>query len=86
MLSVGLSLGLGCPLGPAGELRPGAVTIMRMSLSDVGWYQCYTNVDDETYSSIGYFLNVKPADHFEEENSGDEDNTNQSYKSYKKVM
>ena len=57
----------------------GAVTIMRMSLSDVGWYQCYTNVDDETYSSIGYFLNVKPADNLEEENNANEDNTNQNY-------
>ena len=64
-----------------GRLRDsnGAVTIMRMSLPDVGWYQCYTNLGGETYSSIGYFLNVKPAEKFEDENDLNEDNTNQNY-------
>ena len=57
----------------------GAVTIMQMGMSDVGWYQCYTKVDGETYSSIGYFLNVKPDDDFEEENESNEDDTNESY-------
>ena len=38
-----------------------------MSMSDVGWYQCYTDLDGETYSSIGYFLNVKPSEEFHEE-------------------
>ena len=52
-----------------GSLRQvkGAVTIMSMSLSDVGWYQCYTDLDGETYSSIGYFLNVKPSEEFHDE-------------------
>ena len=52
-----------------GSLRQvkGAVTIMSMSMSDVGWYQCYTDLDGETYSSIGYFLNVKPSDEFHDE-------------------
>ena len=40
---------------------------MSMSMSDVGWYQCYTDLDGETYSSIGYFLNVKPSDEFHDE-------------------
>ena len=57
----------------------GAVTIMKMSMSDVGWYQCYTKVGGETYSSIGYFLNVKPAENFEDENYLNEDNANQNY-------
>ena len=52
-----------------GSLRQlkGAVTIMSMSMSDVGWYQCYTDLDGETYSSIGYFLNVKPSEEFHDE-------------------
>ena len=57
----------------------GAVTIMQMGMSDVGWYQCYTKVDGETYSSIGYFLNVKPDEEFQEENESNEDDTNESY-------
>ena len=52
-----------------GSLRQlkGAVTIMSMSMSDVGWYQCYTDLEGETYSSIGYFLNVKPSEEFHDE-------------------
>ena len=53
----------------------GSVTIMQMGMSDVGWYQCYTKVDGESYSSIGYFLNVKPDDDFENKIDTDKDNT-----------
>ena len=40
---------------------------MSMSMSDVGWYQCYTDLDGETYSSIGYFLYVKPSEEFHDD-------------------
>ena len=53
----------------------GSVTIMQMGMSDVGWYQCYTKVDGESYSSIGYFLNVKPDDDFETQIDTNEDST-----------
>ena len=57
----------------------GAVTIMRMGMSDVGWYQCYTKLDGETYSSIGYFLNVKADEEFRTENDSNEDEISERY-------
>jgi hypothetical protein len=33
----------------------------RINSEDIGWYQCSINHEGETYSSIGYFLNVKPS-------------------------
>jgi hypothetical protein len=57
----------------------GAVTIMSVEMSDVGWYQCYTEVDGENYSSIGYFLNVKPSDEFPDEHLSIEDDGNEIY-------
>ncbi len=35
--------------------------ITNVGMDDVGWYQCSTVYKNETYSSIGYFLNVAPA-------------------------
>ena len=33
---------------------------MSVTPDDVGWYQCHVTVGDDTFSSIGYFLNVIP--------------------------
>ena len=32
----------------------------KVSIQDVGWYQCTSQFLGETFSSIGYFLNVHP--------------------------
>jgi len=37
------------------------LTFERITSADVGWYQCSVFHDGEAFSSIGYFLNVKPA-------------------------
>ena len=44
----------------------------RISSDDIGWYQCTIEHEGETYSSIGYFLNVKSAT-FENTPSSEED-------------
>ena len=38
----------------------GVLTFERIGSGDVGWYQCSVVHDGETFSSIGYFLSVKP--------------------------
>ena len=47
------------------NVKMGTVTIMSVGLDDIGWYQCYTDVREETFSSIGYFLNVIPKSEIE---------------------
>ena len=37
------------------------LTLKNVDIKDVGWYQCTTKYLGESYSSIGYFLNVRPA-------------------------
>ena len=38
----------------------GVLTFERIASADIGWYQCSVTHDGEVFSSIGYFLNVKP--------------------------
>lgn len=40
----------------------GVIVMDGVTQADVGWYQCYVGYKNENYSSIGYFLNVKPLD------------------------
>ena len=39
----------------------GLLLIDRISLEDIGWYQCSLEYEGEVYTSIGYFLNVQSA-------------------------
>ena len=36
------------------------MVLEKVSIQDVGWYQCTSKFLGETFSSIGYFLNVHP--------------------------
>ena len=45
---------------PINSTLGGILTFERISSGDVGWYQCSVVHDGETFSSIGYFLSVKP--------------------------
>ena len=38
------------------------LVITDVNKNDIGWYQCSTVYKNETFSSIGYFLNVAPSD------------------------
>ena len=41
--------------------QSGPVLVLeKVSIQDVGWYQCTSQFLGETFSSIGYFLNVHP--------------------------
>jgi len=44
----------------SGQVKDGTFTIPSVTADDVGWYQCYVTIRNDTYSSIGYFLNVIP--------------------------
>mgnify|MGYP001288891375 FL=1 len=41
--------------------QSGPVLVLeKVGIQDVGWYQCTSQFLGETFSSIGYFLNVHP--------------------------
>jgi hypothetical protein len=43
------------------RISSGLLLIDRISLEDIGWYQCSLDYEGEVYTSIGYFLNVQSA-------------------------
>ena len=38
----------------------GSIVIDRVGQGDIGWYQCFLDYLGQEYSSIAYFLSVKP--------------------------
>jgi len=60
------------PISASNLTSGGLLLFDRISSDDIGWYQCTVEHDGETYSSIGYFLNVKSAS-FENTPSSEED-------------
>ena len=48
------------PLFPPRPSINGTIILDAISLSDIGWYQCYIIYNGDEYSSVAYFLNVQP--------------------------
>jgi hypothetical protein len=56
---------------PIHSAKGGHLIFDRIRTDDVGWYQCSVSHDGETFSSIGYFLNVKPTAQTEDMNAAE---------------